>query len=109
MIVAGGSLIYRTAVYGPVCRVVWEGEAARPLPIAWDQSLLRSPAFQRISCKAARSSSSSRLFFVLGRVDCFAYQAVQTIQLVAGEFDEVAFHRRIPLQIKVGCNQLVLN
>jgi hypothetical protein len=28
-----GSLIRRTAVYGPVCTVVWEGEAARPTPI----------------------------------------------------------------------------
>jgi hypothetical protein len=28
-----GSLIHRTAVYGPVCTVVWEGEAARPTPI----------------------------------------------------------------------------
>src|SRR3981189_1021863 len=27
------TLIYRTAVYGPVCTVVWEGEAARPTPI----------------------------------------------------------------------------
>src|ERR1700704_1523109 len=27
------TLIYRTAVYGPVCTVVWEGEAARPPPI----------------------------------------------------------------------------
>ena len=27
------SLIHRTAVYGPVCTVVWEGEAARPTPI----------------------------------------------------------------------------
>src|SRR5258705_12936154 len=27
------TLIYRTAVYGPVCTVVWEGEAARPAPI----------------------------------------------------------------------------
>ena len=25
--------IQRTAVYGPVCTVVWEGEAARPTPI----------------------------------------------------------------------------
>ena len=32
---------------------------------------------------------------------CFAHHAVQTIQLVAGEFDEVAFHRRVPLQIMV--------
>jgi hypothetical protein len=39
--------------------------------------------------------------FVLGGVDCFAHHAVQTIQLVAGEFDEVAFHRRVPLQIMV--------
>ena len=28
-----GRLIRRTAVYGPVCTVVWEGEAARPTPI----------------------------------------------------------------------------
>src|ERR1700704_6281938 len=27
------TLIYRTAVYGPVCTAVWEGEAARPTPI----------------------------------------------------------------------------
>src|SRR4030081_439105 len=27
------TLIYRTDVYGPVCTVVWEGEAARPTPI----------------------------------------------------------------------------
>src|SRR3981081_3069185 len=26
------TLIYRTAVYGPVCTVVWEAEAARPTP-----------------------------------------------------------------------------
>src|SRR6476620_3297455 len=36
--------------------------------------------------------------FVLGGADCFAHHAVQAIQLVAGEFDEVAFHRRVPLQ-----------
>jgi hypothetical protein len=29
----------------------------------------------------------------LGSVDCFGHHAVQAIQLVAGEFNEVAFHR----------------
>ena len=28
-----GRLTHRTAVYGPVCTVVWEGEAVRPTPI----------------------------------------------------------------------------
>jgi len=28
----------------------------------------------------------------LGSVDCFAHHAVQAIQLIAGEFNEVAFH-----------------
>ena len=37
----------------------------------------------------------------LGGIDCFAHHVMQTIQLVAGEFDEVAFHRRGPLQIMV--------
>ena len=30
--------------------------------------------------------------FVLGDLDCFAHHAAQAFQLVAGEFDEVAFH-----------------
>jgi hypothetical protein len=39
--IIGGSrrhLIYRTAVYGPVCPVVWEGGAVRLLPIPIDSS-----------------------------------------------------------------------
>ncbi len=40
----------------------WTLQPRRTAGLFLNQSLLRSPAFQRISCKAERRSSSSRLF-----------------------------------------------
>jgi hypothetical protein len=38
--------LYRTARYGPVCRVVWEGGAARPLPIPIQGNTLGNEAMK---------------------------------------------------------------
>src|SRR4030088_1457984 len=57
------TLIYRTAVYGPVCTVVWEGEAARPtpIPIAGEDVLRRCPRFPDAvtSCVRDREATGS--------------------------------------------------
>ena len=42
-----GRLTHRTAVYGPVCTVVWEGEAVRPTPIPIVRSLKRTRSQNR--------------------------------------------------------------
>ena len=41
-------LFNRTALYGPVCRVVWEGGAARLLPIPIQRFMLGSVAHRLV-------------------------------------------------------------
>src|SRR6195256_3621694 len=52
------TLIYRTAVYGPVCTVVWEGEAARPTPIPIGRcSVFEQTPSQPFACIPGRNSA----------------------------------------------------
>ncbi len=69
------------------------GEAARPTPIAMDQSLLRSSAFQRISCKAERRSSSSRLFSFSAAL--IASRTMQFKRLSLGRGDQLVAKQEI--------------
>src|ERR1700709_2042395 len=50
------TLIYRTAVYGPVCTVVWEGEAARPTPIPIDGCQQLGPRHNSMFLACTRTS-----------------------------------------------------